>query len=44
VINGSIKWYQEDASPVEQQWAREAMLKTLLTQLIENDIYEENNS
>jgi hypothetical protein len=39
-INEPIHWYQEDASPVEQQWAREAMLKTLLTELVENEVYD----
>ena len=33
-INEPIKWYLEDASSADQQWAREAMLKTLLTQLV----------
>ena len=27
-INEPIKWYREDASTAEQQWAREAALKT----------------
>jgi hypothetical protein len=39
-INEPIKWYQEDASLTEQQWAREAMLKTLLTQLVETEVYD----
>jgi hypothetical protein len=39
-INEPIKWYQEDASPTEQQWAREAMLKTILTQLVETEVYD----
>jgi len=39
-INEPIKWYQEDASPTDQQWAREAMLKTLLTQLVETEVYD----
>lgn len=34
-INEPIAWYQDDASLTEQQWAREAVLKLLLTQLIE---------
>jgi len=38
-INEPIKWYLEDASPNDQQWAREAMLKTLLTQLVETEVY-----
>ncbi len=37
-INEPIKWYQEDASIVEQQWAREAVVKLLLTQLVENEV------
>jgi len=36
-INEPIRWYQYDASAVEQQWAREAMVKTILTQLVENE-------
>lgn len=38
-INEPIRWYQEDASPTEQLWAREAMLKSILTQLVETEIY-----
>jgi len=34
-INEPIAWYQDDATLTEQQWAREAVLKLLLTQLIE---------
>ena len=41
-INKPIKWYLEDASPTEQQWAREAMLKALLTQLVETEVYDGN--
>ena len=36
-INAPIAWYQDDASLIEQQWAREAMLKSLLTQLVETE-------
>lgn len=36
-INEPVAWYQEDASLVEQQWAREAVLKRLLTQLVESE-------
>ena len=36
-INEPIAWYQDDASLIEQQWAREAMLKSLLTQLVETE-------
>jgi len=42
-INEPIKWYQDDASPADQQWAREAMLKTLLTQLVETEVYNGNS-
>ncbi len=37
-INEPVRWYQEDASIVEQQWAREAIVKLLLTQLVENEV------
>jgi hypothetical protein len=37
-INEPIRWYQEDASITEQQWAREAVVKLLLTQLVENEV------
>jgi hypothetical protein len=40
-ISEAIKWYREDASPTEQQWAREAILKNILTQLVENEVYDE---
>lgn len=36
-INEPIAWYMEDASFTEQQWAREAVVKLLLTQLIETE-------
>jgi len=36
-INEPIAWYQDDATLTEQQWAREAVLKLLLTQLIETE-------
>jgi hypothetical protein len=36
-INKPIKWYLEDASNTEQQWAREAVLKAILTQLVETE-------
>lgn len=39
-INEPIRWYQEDASLIEQQWAREAVVKNLLTQLVENEVAE----
>ncbi|MGF7082700.1 hypothetical protein [Mucilaginibacter sp. UYCu711] len=41
-INEPIRWYQEDASVTEQQWAREAVVKTILTQLVETEIVDEN--
>jgi hypothetical protein len=41
-INEPIRWYQEDASITEQQWAREAVVKTLLTQLVETETVDEN--
>lgn len=37
-INEPIRWYREDASVIEQQWAREAVVKTILTQLVENEV------
>jgi len=40
-ISEPIKWYREDASPAEQQWALEAVLKNILTQLVENEVYDE---
>ena len=36
-INEPIAWYLNDAKPTEQQWAREAILKKMLTDLIENE-------
>jgi hypothetical protein len=36
-INAPLKWYQEDAAIIEQQWARDAVLKAILTQLVETD-------
>ncbi|SDE90077.1 hypothetical protein SAMN05216464_110239 [Mucilaginibacter pineti] len=36
-INAPLKWYQDDAAIIEQQWAREAMLKAILTQLVETE-------
>ena len=37
-ISEPIKWYREDASATEQQWAREAALKNVLTQLVESEV------
>jgi hypothetical protein len=42
-INEAIKWYQEDASDTEQQWARESMLKAILTQLVETEVFNGTN-
>ncbi|CAN5448438.1 hypothetical protein BH09BAC6_BH09BAC6_18370 [soil metagenome] len=36
-VNEPIRWYQEDASITEQQWAREAVLKQMLTHLVETE-------
>ncbi|MFD0792782.1 hypothetical protein ACFQZX_04095 [Mucilaginibacter litoreus] len=37
-INEPVEWYKHDASLTEQQWAREAMLKSVLTQLVETEV------
>jgi hypothetical protein len=36
-INEAITWYKHDATLVEQQWTREAMLRAILTQLVETE-------
>jgi hypothetical protein len=36
-INKPLAWYQDDASLTEQTWAREAVVKKLLTYLVENE-------
>jgi hypothetical protein len=36
-VNEPIAWYLDDATVIEQQWAREAILKLLLTQLVETE-------
>jgi len=36
-ISEPITWYIDDATLTEQQWAREVVLKQLLTQLIESE-------
>ena len=36
-INEPMTWYHDDATLTEQQWAREAVLKRVLTQLIETE-------
>jgi len=41
-INEPIRWYQEDATLTEQQWARDAVVKLLLTQLVENEVADVN--
>jgi len=38
-INAPMTWYENDATRAEQQWAREALLKSILTQLVENETY-----
>ncbi len=40
-ISEPINWYREDASLIEQQWARETALKNILTQLIESEVQNE---
>lgn len=37
-INEPVRWYKEDATAAEQQWAREAVVKSILTQLVENEV------
>ncbi|HVS92437.1 MAG TPA: hypothetical protein VHE59_10410 [Mucilaginibacter sp.] len=39
-INEPVRWYREDASAIEQQWAREAVLRSVLTQLVENEVFD----
>jgi hypothetical protein len=41
-INAPIRWYQDDASLYEQQYARDTVLKLLLTQLIETQTLGED--
>ena len=36
-INEPVTWYIDDATLTEQQWAREAVLKQLLTELVETE-------
>jgi hypothetical protein len=38
-INEPLAWYIDDATPAEQQWARELSLKKLLTQLVETEAH-----
>ncbi|MFD2145493.1 hypothetical protein [Mucilaginibacter antarcticus] len=42
-INEPLCWYQEDASLTEQQWAREAVVRTILTQLVETETADVEN-
>jgi hypothetical protein len=36
-VNTPIAWYLDDATPAEQQWTRETMLKKILTYLVETE-------
>ncbi len=40
-VTEPIRWYFEDATITQQAWAREAMLKAILTQLVETEVHEE---
>ncbi|WP_374950999.1 hypothetical protein [Mucilaginibacter sp.] len=40
-INEALHWYREDASLIEQQWAREAVLRNILTYLVETEAAEQ---
>lgn len=37
-INKPIKWYEEDASRMEQQWTREAVVKLVFDGLINDEV------
>ncbi|TWR25745.1 hypothetical protein FPZ43_15780 [Mucilaginibacter pallidiroseus] len=37
-INPPLTWYETDATLIEQQWAREKVLKKVLTQLVETEV------
>ncbi|MBS1525164.1 MAG: hypothetical protein JST19_05910 [Bacteroidetes bacterium] len=39
-INEPVRWYREDASAIEQQWVREAALRSVLTQLVESEVFD----
>ena len=39
----STKMVPEDASLTEQQWARETLLKSILHQLVETEVYDGTN-
>lgn len=41
-INEPIKWYQQDATIIDQQWSREALLKRILIQVVEDEISHTN--
>jgi len=41
-ISEPIHWYNYDATPAEQQHARETLVKSMLTQLVENEIFAYN--
>lgn len=37
-INEPVKWYKEDASRMDQQWAREAVVKLVFDGLINDEV------
>jgi hypothetical protein len=41
-INEPMQWYLCDATPTEQHWAREALLRSILTQLVETETYAQD--
>jgi hypothetical protein len=43
IINEPITWYKQDATLIERQWAREALLKAILTQLVETEAAIDKN-
>ncbi|WP_295772844.1 hypothetical protein [uncultured Mucilaginibacter sp.] len=38
-INNPLNWYNYDATATEQSFARESMLKLILTQLVETEVF-----
>lgn len=38
-ISEPMQWYHHDATPAEQIWAREMLIKSILTQLVETETY-----
>ncbi len=38
-INRPMIWYNHDATPTEQRWVREAILKKILTHLVETETF-----